>query len=148
MPERRNTTGYIVLAEDNPADVYLVREALHKEKIDCALKVFSDGEEAMRFVENLDVDSSFDCPEVLLLDLHLPKKSGVDILKQLRASERCGHTPVVVLTSSHSMRDLDSSGLHYFRKPSSLDQFMKLGQIVKQIMNRSGPETPCRRDIT
>jgi CheY-like chemotaxis protein len=74
------------------------------------------------------------------LDLHLPKRDGIEILQRLRTSERCGQTPVVVFTSSESMPRPQNAGedaaVHYFRKPGSLSQFMQLGQIVKEIVNR------------
>jgi len=75
-----------------------------------------------------------------LLDLHLPKRDGAAIMRRLRASERCGQTAVVVLTSSDSPRDMEyaerHAALHYFRKTSSLEQFLKLGDIVKGIIDR------------
>jgi len=135
------TASRIVLAEDNPADVGLVREALREHKIDCDLRVLSDGEEALAFIDQLDLDSQLPCPDLFLLDMHLPKHDGGEILRYFRASERCGQTPVVVLTSSDSMRDRENAeknaAVHYFRKPLSLGQFMHLGSVVKEIMGRS-----------
>jgi CheY-like chemotaxis protein len=131
----------IVLAEDNPADVGLVREALREHKIHCELRVISDGEEAMAFIDRLDLDAKLPCPDLLLLDLHLPKRDGGEILKHLRESERCGQTPVVILTSSDSTRDQQiaekNAAIHYFRKPSSLGEFMQLGTIVKGVIRRA-----------
>lgn len=128
----------IVLAEDNPADVGLVREALREHNVHHELRVIADGEEALTFIDQLDRDSRLPCPDILLLDLHLPKHDGDEILRHLRASERCGQTPVVVLTSSDfkwERRSVESeSTLHYFRKPISLSQFMQLGRIVKEVI--------------
>lgn len=128
----------IVLAEDNPADVGLVREALREHNVHHELRVIADGEEALTFIDQLDRDSRLPCPDVLLLDLHLPKHDGDEILRHLRASERCGQTPVVVLTSSDFKWERGSveseSTLHYFRKPISLSQFMQLGRIVKEVI--------------
>jgi CheY-like chemotaxis protein len=133
---------YILLAEDNPADVQLVREALEDRSVDCALHVVPDGAQAIAFIEKVDGSSTLPCPSLLLLDLHLPKRNGEEILRYLRASERCGRTPVVVLTSSDSPRDVENAtrhaALHYFRKPSALDEFLKLGDIVKDIIERDG----------
>jgi CheY-like chemotaxis protein len=130
----------IVLAEDNPADVGLVRHALREHQVECNLRVIGDGDEVLSFINNLDLDSKVPCPDLLLLDLHLPKRDGREILKHLRASERCGQTPVVVLTSSDSpsdRRDAErNAALHYFRKPSSLEEFMKLGIIVRSVIDR------------
>ena len=128
----------IVLAEDNPADVGLVREALREHNICHELRVISDGEEALAFIDRLNLDSKIPCPDVLLLDLHLPKHDGGEILRYLRASERCGQTPVVVLTSSDSPWDHQTAdhnaAIHYFRKPLTLGQFMQLGRIVKEVI--------------
>ena len=84
---------YILLAEDNPADVLLVREALEDRAVSCELQVLGDGEQVIELIEQIDRDRSLHCPQLLLLDLHLPKRDGQDILKALRASERCGQTP-------------------------------------------------------
>src|SRR4051794_4187997 len=128
----------ILLAEDNPGDVLLVREALRF--IECELQVLTDGGEAVAFINRLDADSKIPCPDLLLLDLNLPKYGGREILKCLRASERCGQTPVVILTSSDSMDDQAiaerHATIHYFRKPSSLDQYMALGEVVKDALAR------------
>jgi CheY-like chemotaxis protein len=131
---------YILLAEDNPADVQLVREALEDRSVDCGLHVVPDGAEAIAFLEQIDGKSSLPCPSLLLLDLHLPKRNGEEILRCLRAGERCGQTPVVILTSSDSPRDVESAtrhaALHYFKKPSSIDEYLRLGDIVKEIIER------------
>lgn len=134
---------HILLAEDNPADVGLVREALREHHVDCELRVIGDGEQVLSFIDRLDLDSKLPCPDILLLDMHLPKRDGNEVLTHLRASERCAKTPVVILTSSESPKDLESAennaAIHYFRKPSSLVQFMQLGTIVKDVINRSRP---------
>ena len=128
----------IVLAEDNPADVRLVREALREHEVNCELHVLTDGEEVVSFITGLDLDSEHPCPDLLLLDMHLPKCDGDEVLKHLRASERCARTRVVVLTSSDAPSDHQSAeknaAIHYFRKPSTLVQFMYLGQIVKDVL--------------
>jgi len=137
---------YILLAEDNPADVFLVRQALKGSGILFSLRVLSDGEEALRFIDGLENNSSLGCPDLLLLDMHLPKRDGDEILERLRASGRCGQTPVVILTSSDPPRDLDGAARHsvisYFRKPSDLHAFMILGEVVKNIVEKaaSGPD--------
>jgi CheY-like chemotaxis protein len=131
----------IILAEDNPADVGLVRHALREHQVECNLHVIDDGEEVLSFISKVDLDAKIPCPDLLLLDLHLPKRDGREILKHLRASERCWRTPVVVLTSSDSpadRRDAETSAaIHYFRKPCSLEEFMQLGFIVRTVINRS-----------
>jgi DNA-binding response OmpR family regulator len=137
----------ILLVEDNPADVFLVRRALKLPRIDCRISVAGDGEEAMRFIDRLDA-SSKPVLDLLLLDLHLPKCGGADVLNHLRASERCGRTPVVILTSSDSPKDHVNAGCYapvdYFRKPSSLEEFMELGSIVEDVMGRTEASNQLR----
>jgi chemotaxis family two-component system response regulator Rcp1 len=134
-----DSVSQIVLAEDNPADVGLVREALREHNVHCELRVISDGEEALAFIDSLDMDANLPCPDLLLLDLYLPKRDGGEILTHLRASERCGRMPVVVLSSSGWQRDQQmvekNPPIHYFLKPISLEQFMDLGRIVKEVIS-------------
>jgi two-component system, chemotaxis family, response regulator Rcp1 len=129
---------YILLAEDNSADIELVREALEDRAIAYDLHVVEDGERAMDFIQRIDRDSTLHCPKLFLVDLHLPKRDGEEVLRCLRASERCGQTPVVILTSSDSPSDRETAArnaaLHYFRKPSTLEQYLQLGDVVKNII--------------
>ena len=132
---------WIVLAEDNPADVGLVRHVLREHAVDCELDVISDGEEVLSFINELDLDSKR-CPDLLLLDLHLPKRDGNEVLKHLRASQRCGRMPVVILTSSDASWDRQNAekkneAIHHFRKPISLDEFLRLGNIIKDVIHRA-----------
>jgi CheY-like chemotaxis protein len=137
----------ILLVEDNPADVFLVRRALTIPRIDCRITVAGDGEEAIRFIDRLDA-SSKPVLDLLLLDLHLPKCDGAEVLNHLRATEHCGKTPVVILTSSDSPKDhvntVCPAPVDYFRKPSSLEEFMELGSIVEAVMGRTEASTPLR----
>jgi CheY-like chemotaxis protein len=132
----------IILVEDNPGDVGLVREALREHGVACNLRVISDGPEFAAYVDQLDADQKLPCPDLLLLDLSLPKSDGWEVMKYLRASERCAKTAVVILTSSDWIGDRQNAVKHaaarYFRKPYTLDQFMQLGAIVKEIIN-GGP---------
>lgn len=131
---------HILLAEDNPADVGLVREALREHQVKCELRVICDGEQVLSYIDRLDLDSELPCPDLFLLDMYLPKRDGNEVLTHLRASERCAKTPVVILTSSDSPKDHESAernaAIHYFRKPSSLAQFLLLGNIVKDAIER------------
>lgn len=100
---------YILLAEDNSADIELVREALEDLAIAYELHVVEDGERAMDFIQSIDRDATLPCPKLFLLDLHLPKRDGQEVLRCLRASERCGQTPVVILTSADSPSDRETA---------------------------------------
>ncbi|SCY49328.1 Response regulator receiver domain-containing protein [Nitrosospira sp. Nl5] len=126
---------HILLAEDNPADVLLVREALNEAHIACNLHVMKDGEQVIQFIESLDADPAAPPLDMLLLDMHLPKRDGEEILNRLRSTEHYSQTPVIVMTASEAPRDYDDKKhiTHYFRKPSSLSDYMQLGAIVREI---------------
>ncbi len=97
-----------------------------------------DGEKAVRFFERADADPQAACPDLILLDINMPRYNGGEILRHLRASARCRNSLVLVVTSSDSdgdRKEMDSLGANgYFRKPSSFDAFMNLGQVVKQLL--------------
>jgi len=132
----------IILVEDAEPDVLLVREALEQSGLEFELMVLDDGEQGVAFVDTMDRDTTLVRPHLFLLDLNLPKKTGGQILERVRQSPRCGQVPVVILTSSDSQRDkaqaayLNATG--YFRKPSRLDEFMKLGPYVRDLLTRQG----------
>jgi CheY-like chemotaxis protein len=111
----------IWIAEDNPADVYLIEEAL------------------LNKIARMDQDPSVSCPDLFLIDLNLPRRSGDEILAQIRQSSRCRDVPVIVITSSDSpqdrarVRELGAS--FYFRKPADLERFMTIGGIVRNFLD-------------
>ncbi len=126
----------IFLAEDNPADVYLLREALGVEAdADIELLVAHDGEEAMDYVYRRGRFATLPKPDLIVLDLNLPKSDGSDILRAIRESSDLRMVPVVILTSSDSPRDraaaerLGADG--YITKPSDLDAFLSLGSTLR-----------------
>jgi CheY-like chemotaxis protein len=122
----------IFLAEDNPADVYLLREALATSMVDNVdVVVAQDGEEALDFVEGRGRFTGSEVPDLIVLDLNLPKTDGNCVLQSIRESERLRSVPVVILTSSDSPRDRAAAerlGANcYITKPSDLDEFLDLG---------------------
>jgi CheY-like chemotaxis protein len=129
----------ILLIEDNSADVFLVRRALREHSLEHSLTVARDGEQASRVVGELETDLSKPTPDVILLDLNLPRLDGHELLQRIRGSSRIGEVPVVVVTSSDSPRDrsvaAEYGATSYFRKPSDLDEFMKLGALVKSVLD-------------
>ena len=133
----------ILLAEDSAADVSIVRMALRVQGLDHILHVARDGEEAINFIQKADKDRKAPGPDLLLLDMHLPKYNGEEILKCLRSTERYAQIPVVVMTSSDAPADHDRAQKHaamfYFRKPSRLDEFIQLGIIVRDILTGKKP---------
>jgi two-component system, chemotaxis family, response regulator Rcp1 len=127
-----------VLIEDNRADVGLVREALEQHNVRCDVTVIGNGEVAFEFIDEIDA-GRHPCPDLVIIDLNLPKKPGREVLKRMRSSAVCKTVPVVVLTSSDHQQDRDDIApfrpLHYLKKPSELDAFIRLGAIFKQIVN-------------
>jgi CheY-like chemotaxis protein len=136
-----DTPVQVLLVEDAEPDVYLVREALKRAGGDFQLTVLEDGEKAVQFIDRMDRDENAACPSLVLLDLNLPKKSGEQVLEHMRSSRRCGHIPVIVVTSSDSPRDKAQAArlgaTQYFRKPSRLDEFMQLGPLVRDLLQKN-----------
>jgi CheY-like chemotaxis protein len=130
--------GTMLLVEDNPADVFFVRAALQHEGIESEILVANDGEKAIQFVEAAEANPAAPCPQVVLLDLNLPRTSGTDVLRRLRKSSRCANVPVIVVTSSDAPSDreeVESLGAsRYFLKPQNIDEYMKLGSIVREVL--------------
>lgn len=128
----------LLLVEDNAADAMLVEEAIQMHDVPVDLHIVVDGEEAIAFIERAERDPQSPCPDMVLLDLNLPKRSGTDVLQRIRGSERCKHVPVVILTSSDSPKDReDASRLgadRYFRKPTDYDGYMKVGTVLNEIL--------------
>jgi CheY-like chemotaxis protein len=124
--------------EDNPPDVLLVEEALSEHKLQVEVETFRDGEQAIGFVKMLDSDETAPCPVLFLVDLNIPTCNGEEVLAEIRRSRRCARTPVVIITSSNFLRDRQNTerlgANHYFCKPTNLDDFMKLGEIVQKLL--------------
>lgn len=127
-----------MVIEDNPTDVFLVREALRAHGLDVDLQVFEDGEAAITFVQQLDADDTLACPSLVLLDVNLPRADGFEVLRCLRSSMRCGGIPVIVMTSSPALADRTTATVlradAYFQKPPSYDAFLKLGALAQQML--------------
>jgi CheY-like chemotaxis protein len=130
----------ILLAEDNPADVYLIRIALEQYGIDLPLQVAADGGEVLRIMHEQESLVETDL-NLIVLDLNLPRHDGIEILHRLRETERLNHIPVVVLTSSDSPRDRikasEFKAAAFLRKPSNLEQFLSLGAVFKEVLGLS-----------
>ena len=127
----------IVLAEDNPADVTLVRMALQGAGVPCELRVLMDGQKAVAFIEDMNLNPLATPVDLVLLDIHLPKCDGQEILRCLRSTERHSETPVILLTGSDVRRDFDMRkhpATRYFQKPSTLAGYMELGLIARDIL--------------
>ena len=128
----------VLLAEDNPGDVFLVKEALAHHRLAHGMYVVRDGGEALAFIHRMGKTGPVPCPDVLLLDLNLPKVDGPEILVAFRKHPECAQTPVIVISSSDAHKDrqrMDALGVSsYFRKPSNLEEFMQLGALVQKVV--------------
>ncbi|MEU4344601.1 response regulator [Nocardia sp. NPDC023852] len=124
----------ILLVEDDPGDELMTREAFEDNKIGNTLHVVRDGEEALDFLYRQGAYAEAPRPDLILLDLNLPKYDGRQVLEKVKADPGLGHIPVVVLTTSAAEEDiLRSYRLHanaYVTKPVDLDQFVA---AIKQI---------------
>ena len=126
----------ILMVEDNPGDVRLTREAFKSNKITNNLHVVGDGVEAIAFLRQMGDYATSPRPDLILLDLNLPKKDGREVLAEIKQDDDLKAIPVVILTTSSSEEDIIKSyGLHancYITKPVELDQFIF---IVKSIQD-------------
>jgi two-component system, chemotaxis family, response regulator Rcp1 len=124
----------VLLVEDSPGDVRLTREAFKDAKVLINLNVASDGVEAMAFLGREGKHADAPRPDLILLDLNLPKKDGREVLSELKESPALKSIPVVILTTSASEADIHGSYQHhancYITKPVDLDGFLK---VVKSI---------------
>jgi chemotaxis family two-component system response regulator Rcp1 len=145
MQEQVQTPAKILLAEDNPGDVFLVRRALALYDIDVDLTVIADGQTALGFVDRAEAGESECRPDLMLLDLNLPRAAGTRILERVQRSRRLAGVPVVVVTSSNSQADRDTAvrlgATHYFHKPTDLAGFMQLGAVVRALLQDSRSAT-------
>jgi DNA-binding response OmpR family regulator len=120
--------------------VGLVREALEEHGVEGELVVLADGEAAINFIQSLD-DQPATCPDLVIIDLNLPKRPGRDVLKFVRQSVACREVQVVILSSSDAQQDraetLRLGASRYIRKPSRLEEFMSLGAIFKAMLGGS-----------
>lgn len=129
----------ILIIEDNPGDVLLFRLALSEAGIDCELSELSDGGAAMAFASGQEPP----VPDLVVLDLNLPKASGSEILIALRAAPALHAVPVVIWTSSNAQTDrqqLEQIGVvRYLQKPPDLSNLRALGVTIKEILDQAPP---------
>ena len=123
----------VLLVEDNPGDVRLIQEVFKEAKIKNILHVARDGEEAMQMLR-LEGETPTRVPDLILLDLNLPKKDGRDVLKEIKKDDSLKCIPVVVLTSSIRDEDLietyKNNANCYIAKPADLDHLIKVVQNI------------------
>jgi two-component system, chemotaxis family, response regulator Rcp1 len=125
----------IFLVEDNPADVFLLKEALRAHSVKCELQISIDGEEARELIRQT---SSEEAPDLFVIDLNLPKLNGFEVVEFIRQHPWCAAVPVAVVTTSDSPRDREraiSLGVErYVQKPVPYEEFLKIGGILKSML--------------
>ena len=126
----------ILLVEDNPGDIRLTKEVLKDGKIRNNLSVATDGEEALLFLKKTGKYKDVFTPDIILLDLNLPKKDGREVLSQIKADESLKMIPVIVLTTSDAEQDIKNVYEHhancYITKPVDFNQFIN---VIRSIEN-------------
>ncbi len=124
----RTKLAEILLVEDNPGDVELVHEALRSGKVLNRISVVTDGEAALAFLNRAPGFENAARPDLILLDLNIPKKDGFEVLREIKDHPSVSRVPVVILTSSQAERDiLKSYNLHancFISKPVDVDEFL------------------------
>jgi chemotaxis family two-component system response regulator Rcp1 len=130
--DRKN---HLLVIEDNPADVDLLRRALASAGLHCQLTVIDDGAEALAFFQQ---GSAAPAPDLAIIDLNLPKHGGMEIIERMRANPTYARVPVVVLSSSSSPRDrakMENFDVkRYIVKPADLEEFLRIGWQIKELL--------------
>lgn len=132
--DREGRPVEILLVEDNPADVELTQEALHEHKIRNNLSVVTDGEKAMAFLRRAPGYEDAPRPDLMLLDLNLPRKDGREVLAEVKADPALKTIPVVILTTSKAEEDIlrsyELQANCYVTKPVQLSQFLEVVRAI------------------
>ncbi len=125
----------ILLVEDSPSDVRLIREALKGTPVAVELTVALDGIEAMEYLHQSEIGASVR-PDLILLDLNLPRKNGREVLAEVKASPKLKQIPVLVMTSSHADEDISQAySLNancYITKPGDLDDYVNVVRAIEE----------------
>lgn len=128
----------ILVIEDNSADVFLLRRALNKQDRRFELICLADGDDALAFIRREGAYAGAAIPNLILVDLNLPKCDGQNILREIRHTKHLVGVPVCAWSSSQSRRDRDLltelGVVRFITKPSGLDQFMEIGKILKDLL--------------
>jgi CheY-like chemotaxis protein len=137
-----NRPVWVMVIEDNPADVKLLRMALDTAQFAYEMTVIADGADALAVFEGMRHDSST-VPDIAVLDLNLPKYDGLEVLEAVRSNPRLAAMPMAVLTSSSSPQEKARIEIFelvtYIRKPSELDQYLSVGPMIRDFLIASRP---------
>ena len=136
----QSTPARIVVIEDNPADVMLLREACNSEGLVYEFTTLPDGEEARAYFRRQGKYQSAETPNLILLDMNVPKADSIEILEEIRRSRETADVPVVLLSSADAPHPKDRAAAAkatcYLTKPPSLDEFLSLGTQIRSLLER------------
>jgi CheY-like chemotaxis protein len=145
----------ILLVEDNPGDVELTANALRVGKVANRMNVVEDGESAMAFLRRHGDYAAAPFPDVVLLDLNLPRKDGREVLAEIKSDPALKHIPVIILTTSQAEEDIlrayNLAANCYITKPVDLDQFTKVVQAIEDFwftVVKLPPNEPGRKNAS
>jgi len=127
----------IIMVEDSPVDIYLIRWVLKVHELSHVLEVIDNGDRAMDYVNQLTHEERRKSPTIMLLDLTLPQRDGREILRQIKSIPQGADIRVVIVTGSTNPTDrretLAMGADAYFAKPNHLNEFMQLGDLIKHL---------------
>jgi len=131
----------VLLVEDNPGDALLIQEAFQHSGAGCQISVARDGELALAMLDGAGNAPVISRPDLILLDLNLPKMSGHEVLKELKSRDQWRPIPVIVLTSSRAERDVSAAFDRYcnayFCKPPSFDENVELTRLIADFWHKA-----------
>jgi CheY-like chemotaxis protein len=137
-PEARSRQKLkLLLAEDNDTDVLLVKEAVRLYSLPMEIQVVDDGQKALDVLAEKQQNTTAAGPDIILMDLNLPRRSGLEVLQRIREAGMCANSTIIIFTSSDSEKDraaVAALGItRYFRKPSRYEQFLQIGAVLKDV---------------
>ncbi len=138
--ESANGQLQILMVEDNPGDVILVREALAESNLRFQLSHVTDGEQAVNFLQRRGEYKHSLKPDLVLLDLNLPKRTGWEVFDEMRSVDSLRDVPVVILSSSGAPEDKRRAERAprsiYIQKPADFEEFLRIGHRIKEFLSR------------
>jgi CheY-like chemotaxis protein len=127
----------LLVIEDNPTDTFLLRRALNEHNVEYEMVVVEDGEQGIEYLESCPEEAK---PDLIIVDLNLPKEDGIEVLKRFRESPSFVQTQIVILTSSDSPMErqrAEALGISaYLQKPIDLDAFMEMGGVLRKLLEQ------------
>ncbi len=140
---------FIIVAEDDPGDLFLLKEAIDAQKIPHEVSSVKNGPELLHLIEEVCTKANRPSPDLIVLDWTLPKSNAAEMLTEMRDSDLCKNTPILVMTSSafSEVRILAfrSGATCFIQKPTDLDEYLKIGEIIQDLLKSgSHQELVCK----